>query len=102
MGAIIHTNVIYTSLPVFLTSAREKGLRVYGTLLEGKSIYNYNLSNNGVILLGNESKGISDGLLPFVTDRIMIPKMNPFSEGIDSLNVAMAAAIICSEFLRRT
>jgi RNA methyltransferase, TrmH family len=102
MGAIIHTNVIYSSLPDFLSSAREKGLRIYGTLLEGKSIYDYEISNNGVILLGNESKGISDALIPFVTDRIMIPKMNPFSDGIDSLNVSMAAAIICSEFLRRT
>jgi TrmH family RNA methyltransferase len=102
MGAIIHTNVIYTSLPAFLASAKEKELRIYGTLLEGKSIYDYDISNSGVILLGNESKGISETLLPFVTDRIMIPKMNPFSDGIDSLNVSIAAAIICSEFVRRT
>jgi TrmH family RNA methyltransferase len=101
MGAIIHTNIIYTSLPAFLSSARKRGLSIYGTLLEGHSIYDHKLTNTGVILLGNESKGISDSLIPYITDRIMIPKINTFSDGIDSLNVSMAAAIICSEFTRR-
>jgi TrmH family RNA methyltransferase len=102
MGAIIHTNVTYTSLPEFLSSARARGLPIYGTLLEGHSIYDYKLVSPGVILLGNESKGISGNLIPCISDRIMIPKINTFSDGIDSLNVSMAAAIICSEFARRS
>jgi TrmH family RNA methyltransferase len=102
MGAIIHTKVVYQSLSDFLTSALKTGLPVYGTLLEGKSIYSSDLSDNGVILLGNESKGISQNLIPFITERIMIPKKTTQSYGIDSLNVSMAAAIICSEFARHS
>jgi TrmH family RNA methyltransferase len=100
MGAIIHTNIIYTSLTEFLKSARENGLKIYGTLLEGHSIYDYKLDSKGVILLGNESKGISENLFPYITDKIMIPKAGTSSYGIDSLNVSIAAAIICSEFIK--
>jgi len=53
-------------------------------------------------LLGNESKGISDELIPFITDRIRIPKFSRSGKGIDSLNVGMAAAIVFSEFLRKS
>lgn len=101
MGAILHTKVVYRSLPGFLQSAIKAGLPVYGTMLEGKSIYSADLSKNGVILLGNESKGISQELIPFISEKIMIPKKTTHSYGIDSLNVSMAAAIICSEFARR-
>lgn len=101
MGAIIHTNIIYTSLPEFFSSANSAGVPVYGALLEGNSIYESKLSKKGIILLGNESKGISESLKPYVTHKIKIPKMTTFSDGIDSLNVSMAAAIICSEFTRQ-
>jgi RNA methyltransferase, TrmH family len=102
MGAIIHTNIIYTSLTAFLGSAREHELKIYGTLLEGRSIYDYKPERTGIILFGNESKGISENLIPYITDRIMIPRVNISTYGIDSLNVSIAASIICSEFVRKT
>jgi TrmH family RNA methyltransferase len=101
MGAILNVDVWYLSLAGFLGKAREKNLPVYGTLLEGESIYSKDLGKKGVILLGNESKGISEDLLAFMTERIVIPKFTDAVHGIESLNVGMAASVIFSEFARR-
>jgi len=100
MGAILHVNVHYSNLRQFLGTAINKGVPVYGTVIEGKSIYTLNLSKKGIILLGNESKGISEDLMPFVSEKIMIPRFNKNKYGIDSLNVSMAASIVFSEFAR--
>jgi TrmH family RNA methyltransferase len=100
MGAILHVNVFYTSLPSLFKTALESKIKIYGALIEGESIYSCKLGKNGIILLGNESKGISDELIPYLTDRIMIPKQTDASSGIDSLNVSMAASVILSEFTR--
>lgn len=101
MGALLHVNVYYTELEEFLISAQGKGIPIYGTLLEGEPIYDHSLGRRGVILLGNESKGISDKLAPYITEKIMIPKFSNAKHGIDSLNVSMAASIVFSEFRRR-
>lgn len=101
MGAILNINIHYTDLKVFLDDVLKTGIPVYGALLEGESVYSADLAKNGVILLGNESKGISEELLPLITDKIMIPKFTDAQTGIDSLNAGMAASIIFSEFARR-
>jgi TrmH family RNA methyltransferase len=101
MGAIIHVRVIYVSLAEFLTAANKKELPVYGTMLEGDSVYSQTLSNKGIILLGNESKGISVDLIPFINQKLLIPRFAEPSPGIDSLNVGMAASVVFSEFARR-
>jgi TrmH family RNA methyltransferase len=101
MGAIMNVNVYYTTLEEFLAGTRENNIDVYGTLLEGESVYTADLHKRGVILLGNESKGISKELLPFITRKIMIPKFTGAIYGIDSLNAGMAASIVFSEFARR-
>lgn len=102
MGAILTVKVHYCDLKEFLNNVSKKNLPVFGTLLEGESIYSHKLSNKGIILLGNESKGISADLLPFITSKIMIPRFTEVKHGIDSLNVSMAASIVFSEFLRRS
>jgi RNA methyltransferase, TrmH family len=102
MGAIIHVRVLYTDIKEFLSAASKKELPIYGTLLDGESIYNQPLSDKGIILLGNESKGISDDLVPFITHRLFIPRFTSETLGIDSLNVGMAASVIFSEFARRS
>jgi TrmH family RNA methyltransferase len=102
MGAILNVKVHYCDLKEFLSIALKKGVPVYGTLLKGESIYGHKLGNKGVILLGNESRGISKDLLTYVTTRLMIPKITAAKHGIDSLNVGMAASIIFSEFARRS
>jgi TrmH family RNA methyltransferase len=101
MGALLHVNVFYTDLKEFCTTAIQNSIPVFGTMLEGESIYDHKLDKKGIILLGNESKGISEDLIPFITEKIKIPKFSTANEGIDSLNVGMAAAVVFSEFLRK-
>ena len=101
MGAILHVNVHYADLQNLLSKACEKKLPVFGALLEGDSIYEHKLGNKGIILLGNESKGISQNLMPYITDKIKIPGPGISLPGLESLNVGMAASIIISEFARR-
>jgi TrmH family RNA methyltransferase len=101
MGALLHVNVFCFDLKKLFTYAVEKNVSIFGTMLEGNSIYDHKPDNKGIILLGNESKGISDELIPFITEKIRIPKFSKASEGIDSLNVGMAAAIVFSEFIRK-
>jgi RNA methyltransferase, TrmH family len=101
MGAILHVNVYYSDLKAFVRLAVEKNIPVYGTLLSGESIYSHKLGTTGIILLGNESRGISDELMPFVTDKIMIPGVSRAKPGLESLNVGMAASVVFSEFCRQ-
>jgi RNA methyltransferase, TrmH family len=101
MGAILHVNVYNSDLKTLVIQANENQVPVFGTMLEGKSIYNHKLDKKGIIILGNESKGISDSLIPYITERIMIPGVNKAMPGIESLNVSMAASVVFSEFLRR-
>jgi RNA methyltransferase, TrmH family len=101
MGALLHVNVFYYDLKKLLLSAAEKKIPVFGTMLEGKSIYSHTLDKKGVIIFGNESKGISKELESYITHKIMIPKFGVSKQGIDSLNVGMAASIVLSEFRRR-
>jgi TrmH family RNA methyltransferase len=101
MGATLNVTIYYHDLKELLEGVRNKGLPVYGTLMKGESVYAADLINRGVILFGNESKGISDDLLPFITSKIVIPKFTCSTHGIESLNVGMAASIVFSEFARR-
>lgn len=101
MGALLHVNVFYTDLRVLAGLANENNIPVFGTVLDGEPIYRQKLENRGIILLGNESRGISDELMPFVTQKIMIPGAGRALPGIDSLNVSMAASIVLSEFHRQ-
>jgi TrmH family RNA methyltransferase len=102
MGALLHVNVFYQDLKDVFLSAQIKKASIFGTLLEGESIYSHKLDTKGIILLGNESRGISGEIIPFITHKIMIPKFCDARQGIDSLNVSMAAAIIFSEFIRKS
>ncbi|HSN50692.1 MAG TPA: RNA methyltransferase, partial [Bacteroidales bacterium] len=101
MGALLNVAVLYNDLKQLLEDARKRELPVYGTYLEGESVYKSKLGNSGVILFGNESRGISGDLLPFITTRLLIPKFTTSNHGVESLNVGMAASVVFSEFARR-
>ena len=58
MGAIARVKVIYTSLPALIKEVAAKGIPVYGTLLDGDNIYNRKSEKSGIILFGNESRGV--------------------------------------------
>ena len=76
-------------------------LPVYGTLLEGNNMYSEQLSHNGIIIMGNEGKGISPQIRQFISKGLRIPNYPEGRDTADSLNVAVATAIICAEFRRR-
>ncbi|MBQ3121220.1 MAG: RNA methyltransferase [Bacteroidaceae bacterium] len=101
MGALARVNVHYVDLPKFLSAAREAGAPVYGTFLNGGNIYEHGLSAAGVIVMGNEGKGIGAECERLVSDRILIPNFPAGRATSESLNVSTATAIVCSEFRRR-
>ena len=99
MGAILRVRVHYTDLAEWLSS--HKGTKIYGTFLEGKNIYNAQLDKSGVIVMGNEGQGISAEVAKCVSHKLLIPPYPADRCGSESLNVAVATAVICSEFRRR-
>lgn len=101
MGSIIHVNVFYSDLGDLLKVAHKMYVPVFGALLEGDPVYEHPLDDRGIIVLGNESKGISSSLIPYITSKIMIPRFGTESPGLNSLNIGMAASVIFSEFKRR-
>ena len=99
MGSIARVNIIYNNLPEFLDSL-PADFPVYGTFLDGDNIYTQELTREGLIIMGNEGNGISDAVRAKVNRRLLIPDFHQ-GETADSLNVAIATAITCSEFRRR-
>lgn len=99
MGSIARVNVVYTDLNELFGSL-PADVPVYGTFLDGKNIYDTKLSANGIIVMGNEGNGISDGVARFVNKRLLIPAFPEGRATADSLNVAVATAVTCSEFRR--
>ena len=101
MGAFLRVSCLYTSPEEFLSGIAAPGYQVYGTFTEGQSIYHEKLSTAGLIILGNESRGISKSLYPYITSRLSVPRFPAGHKGAESLNVAVAAGIVCAEFRRR-
>lgn len=101
MGAIFRIKTLYTNLEGFLSEASKSQIPVYGTFMDGNNIYTEPLTKNGIIVLGNEGNGISDQIRKLVTRRIAIPTFSTNPNKAESLNVAIAASICCSEFRRR-
>lgn len=97
MGAISRVRVAYTHLPSLLANA---GVPVYGTFLDGDNIYRSSLEHGGVIVMGNEGRGISAEVAACCTRRLLIPSYPPGRVTSESLNVAVATAITLSEFRR--
>ena len=96
---LAHVRVIYTDLVALLQGAEYP---VYGTLLDGQDIYGEELSAHGIIVMGNEGNGISPEVRQLVSHRLLIPNYHTDSHTAESLNVAIATAITCAEFRRRT
>jgi TrmH family RNA methyltransferase len=101
MGAIFRTKTWYTSLEDYLNGIDRIQIPVYGTFLEGENIYEESLTRNGIIVMGNEGNGISEPISKLVTRKLLIPTFSSDKNKPESLNVAIATAICCSEFRRR-
>jgi len=99
MGSIARVNIIYMNLPEMLDNL-PADFPVYGTFLDGENIYQQPLSENGLIIMGNEGNGISEAVRSRITHRLLIPSFRQ-DDTAESLNVAIATAITCSEFRRK-
>jgi TrmH family RNA methyltransferase len=93
MGSLSRMNVHYVDLPSILSDTK---LPIYGALLDGQNIYSTNFGVEGLIVMGNEGNGLSDKVKQLVTKAITIPRGGE----AESLNVAIATAIFCSEISR--
>lgn len=100
MGSIFRIRYHYLDLPAFLKSVKPEDLPVIGAFLDGASIYSAQLPEKGLLVLGNESGGISTEVERLVTQRISIPS-HKTGRRAESLNLAVAGSIILSEFMRR-
>ncbi len=101
MGSLTRVRVHYADLVAFLKNIPDD-LPVYGTLLDGKNIYDTPLSENGIIVIGNESRGISSKVLPFITKAVYFPHFPSAQKaGAESLNASVATALVLAEFRRR-
>ena len=117
MGALTRVRVHYTDVAEWLkaVSSQHSDVRIYGTLLDGKDMYE-ELSairsqpsaegsklkaESSIIIMGNEGNGISEEVRRLVTHPIRIPSYPKGAETSESLNVAIATAIVLAEFRRR-
>ena len=101
MGAIFRVRVRYAPVAEALAGAVRRGVPVYGTFLEGEDIYRAELTQRGVIVMGNEGRGIGAETAACVTRKLFVPPFPAERHGSESLNVAVATAVVCAEFRRR-
>ena len=102
MGALLRVKVHYVdNLSALLNEARTEGLAIYGTLLDGNNIYHEKLSPEGIIVMGNEGRGLSEECRNTLSHKLFIPPYPADAPTSESLNVAMATGIILAEFRRK-
>ncbi len=106
MGAIFRVKLHYVDLQDVSRLILKEGGSIYGTFLDGGNIYSKTLETGAgkpaMIVIGNESEGISDAMAELVSDRLYIPPYPADDAGSESLNAAIATAITVAEFRRRT
>lgn len=103
MGALARVRVHYLDLEPWLQEVQAAGLPLYGTLLEGRNMYEAGAiadKGRGVIIMGNEGNGISPMIRELITHPIRIPSYPADAETSESLNVGIATAIVLAEFRR--
>ena len=100
MGGLAHVKVHYVDL-VEMIGNLPNGTPIYGTFLDGENLYGKQLEQRGMIVMGNEGRGVSKEVENLVTEKLFIPNYPAERESTESLNVAIATAIVCAEFRRR-
>lgn len=98
MGSLTRVNVVYQDLVPVLKNTK---LPIYGTFMEGENLYAKTKSKEGIIVMGNESNGISSKVESLIKNKITIPRFGTLQQ-TESLNVATATAITLSEFCRNS
>lgn len=101
MGALAHVKIHYTELEGFLKKQEVLSVPLYGTFLNGENMYTKPLSETGILIMGNEGKGVRPTIEALIHEKLYIPSYPADRETSESLNVAIATAVICAEFRRR-
>ena len=100
MGGLAHVKVHYVDLVEMIGNLPDS-TPIYGTFLDGENLYGKQLEQRGLIVMGNEGRGVSKEVENLVTEKLFIPNYPAERESTESLNVAIATAIVCAEFRRR-
>lgn len=100
MGSLARVVVHTQELPALIRTLPPK-TPVYGTFLDGENIYNKILTGNGLLIMGNEGRGIRNEVAQLVNQRLYIPAYPQEKGASESLNVGVATAIVCAEFRRQ-
>lgn len=100
MGGLARVRVHYVDLVPLLQSLPPE-VPVYGTSLQGDSLWQASLQAHGVIVMGNEGNGVSAAVYALCRQRLLIPSYPPERTTTESLNVAMATGIVLAEFRRQ-
>ncbi len=98
MGSVSRVNITYLDLKTFIKKSESKS---FGTFIEGENIYNKQLPEKGILILGNEANGIAEDIEKLVSEKITIPRFGNI-QATESLNVATATAVLLSEFKRKS
>jgi TrmH family RNA methyltransferase len=93
MGSIFRVKLIYTDLEEYL---KNTNLPIFGALLNGNNVYQTQLPQKAILVMGNEGNGLSESVQNLVNQKVTIPKFG----GAESLNVSIATSILLSEFFR--
>lgn len=92
MGSLVRVPVVYASLPDWLS--RQPNIPKWAAVLSGNDCTT--LSGQGILMMGNETKGLADELVKLATDRVTIPRFG----GAESLNVAVATGVLLAQLQR--
>lgn len=101
MGSFLRVKTIYAPFHSLIPWLQKAEIQVYGTFIEGKPVYTEQLTDNALIVLGNEGRGIRAEVAEQVSQKLNIPLFGPEGNSAESLNVSVTAGIICNEFRRR-
>ena len=93
-GSFCRIQPIYTDLKSFIQEHHT--YKVFGAFMEGTSVYELATKQESFLIMGNESNGIGEELLPFIGEKLTIPRRGE----AESLNVAIATSILCDNFAR--
>jgi len=99
MGSVFRINIVVCDLLELCSRFKAASRKIYGTFLDGSNIYQSDLEDNALIVMGNESNGISLAVRNQVDARVLIPSFG--GSKAESLNVGVATAVVLSEFRRR-
>ncbi len=92
MGSFTRVNIIYTELEAIL---KNKKIPSFACVMNGNAIQTVVKPKEAIIIIGNESNGISSEIEILATQKITIPRIGH----AESLNAAIATAIVCHTFI---